>query len=168
MFKSVIFPAISLSWCVASGLTGPPGPGEHELVEGLSLSSPPTYLGSPSTPRERFMERIKQPREMEKDRGRARLGISREDRREFRRVPLTPGMLRSLMEFRGTPPDQVHAEYVRSCIWVLKHTLLSYDRRIVSFRSFFIYLFEFYDLSSRTSLVLDRVEFWKICKNYYS
>lgn len=114
------------------------------------------------------MERIKQPREMEEDRGRARLGISREDRREFRRVPLTPGMLRSLMEFRGTPPDQVHAEYVRSCIWVLKHTLLSYGRRTVSFRSFFIYLFEFYNLSSRTSLVLDRVEFWKICKNYYS
>lgn len=41
VFKSVIFPAISLSWCVASGLTGPPGPGEHELEEGLSLSSPP-------------------------------------------------------------------------------------------------------------------------------
>lgn len=80
------------------------------------------------------MERIKQPREMEKDRGRARLGISREDRREFRRVPLTPGMLRSLMEFRGTPPDQVRAEYLRSCTWVLKHTLLSYGRRILSFR----------------------------------
>lgn len=58
VFKSVIFPAISLSWCVASGLTGPLGFGEHGLEEGLSLSSPP-YLGSPSTPRERFMVRIK-------------------------------------------------------------------------------------------------------------
>lgn len=41
VFKSVIFPAISLSWCVASGLTGPPCPGEHELEQGLSLSSSP-------------------------------------------------------------------------------------------------------------------------------
>lgn len=78
------------------------------------------------------MERIKQPREMEEDRGRARLGISREDRREFRRVPLTPGMLRSLMEFRGTPPDQVRAEYVRSCIWVLKHTAAAFIRQTYS------------------------------------
>lgn len=31
VFKSVIFSAISLSWCVASGLTGRPALGEHEL-----------------------------------------------------------------------------------------------------------------------------------------
>lgn len=40
VFKSVIFSAISLSWCVASDLTGRPVLGEHELEQGLSLSSP--------------------------------------------------------------------------------------------------------------------------------
>lgn len=41
VFKSVIFSAISLSWCVASSLTGRPcSLREHELEQGLSLSSP--------------------------------------------------------------------------------------------------------------------------------
>ncbi|KAG7190883.1 hypothetical protein KM043_006944 [Ampulex compressa] len=60
VFKSVIFSAISLSWCVGSGLTGPPGLGEHELEQGLSLSSPP-ILAHHLHP-ERFMERIEEAR----------------------------------------------------------------------------------------------------------
>lgn len=64
MFKSVIFSAISLSWCVASGLTGRPALGEHELEQGLSLSSP-LILAHHLRP-ERFMERIKQSQERER------------------------------------------------------------------------------------------------------
>lgn len=61
VFKSVIFSAISLSWCVASGLIGRPVLGEHELEQGLSLSSP-LILTHHLHP-ERFMEsRIKKGR----------------------------------------------------------------------------------------------------------
>lgn len=60
VFKSVIFSAISLSWCVASGLTGRPALGEHELVQGLSLSSP--LISAHHLHPGRFMERIKESR----------------------------------------------------------------------------------------------------------
>lgn len=103
MFKSVIFPAISLSWCVASGLTGPPGPGEHELEQGLSLSSPP-ILAHHLHP-ERFMERINEALDQRTD------GTRREDRREFRRVPVSRDASRldensrALDTLRTVPPN---------------------------------------------------------------
>jgi len=80
VFKGVIFSAISLSWCVASGLTGP-ALGEHKLEQGLSLSSP-LILTHHLHP-ERFMgSRIKKSQ-------RRTDGMRREDRREFRRFRMT-------------------------------------------------------------------------------
>lgn len=59
VFKSVIFPAISLSWCVASGLTGLSSWPRRARARGRVKFKQPLYLGSPSTPQERFMVRIK-------------------------------------------------------------------------------------------------------------
>lgn len=95
VFKSVIFSAISLSWCVASGLTGRPALGEHELVQGLSLSSP--LISAHHLHPGRFMERIKESRgrtggrEGGREREEGRTGMRREDRREFRRFRMSRG-----------------------------------------------------------------------------
>lgn len=96
VFKSVIFSAISLSWCVASGLTGRPALGEHELVQGLSLSSP--LISAHHLHPGRFMERIKESRGREggregggRGRGENGTGMRREDRREFRRFRMSRG-----------------------------------------------------------------------------
>lgn len=102
MFKSVIFSAISLSWCVASGLTGRPALGEHELVQGLSLSSP--LISAHHLHPGRFMERIKESRGREDGKGGGggdEEGKRREDRREFRRFRMS----------RGGPP--IHAIGIR-------------------------------------------------------
>lgn len=88
VFKSVIFSAISLSWCVASGLTGRPALGEHELVQGLSLSSPliSTHHLHPG----RFMERIKESRNREGGGARGGGEGNRRERDEARRSTRIP------------------------------------------------------------------------------
>lgn len=78
VFKSVIFSAISLSWCVASGLTGRPALGEHELVQGLSLSSP--LISAHHLHPGRFMKRIKESWE-QREGGRKEGGEERTGRR---------------------------------------------------------------------------------------
>jgi len=89
VFKSVIFSAISLSWCVASSLTGRPALGEHELVQGLSLSSL-LILAHHLHPREIHGE-AQGESEQEEKRGENGTGMRREDRREFHRFRMSRG-----------------------------------------------------------------------------
>lgn len=87
VFKSVIFSAISLSWCVASGLTGRPALGEHELVQGLSLSSP--LISAHHLHPGRFMERIKESRV---GRGGAGENVDGDEARRSTRIPSLPNV----------------------------------------------------------------------------
>lgn len=96
MFKSVIFSAISLSWCVASGLTGRPALGEHELVQGLSLSSP--LISAHHLHPGRFMERIKESRGREDGKGEGGGRRGGEEARRSTRIPPLPNV-------EGRPPS---------------------------------------------------------------